>query len=96
MDAGKHILLSRRNPRRRTSLRRRSVHDRQRGDSLQMLKLPDGTVKVLVEGTQRAHVVRVIDEGEYCRPKRPRSPARPVHARVEAMRAALSRSSIST
>jgi len=29
---------------------------------LQMLKLPDGTVKVLVEGTQRAKVVRVVDE----------------------------------
>ena len=28
---------------------------------LQMLKLPDGTVKVLVEGTQRANVVRVFD-----------------------------------
>ncbi|MEO8332627.1 MAG: endopeptidase La [Gallionella sp.] len=28
---------------------------------LQMLKLPDGTVKVLVEGTQRAKVVRVFD-----------------------------------
>ena len=32
---------------------------------LQMLKLPDGTVKVLVEGTQRAQIVRVDDEGEY-------------------------------
>ncbi len=30
---------------------------------LQMLKLPDGTVKVLVEGQQRAHVSH-IDEGE--------------------------------
>ncbi len=29
---------------------------------LQMLKLPDGTVKVLVEGTQRAKVLRVVDE----------------------------------
>jgi len=29
---------------------------------LQMLKLPDGTVKVLVEGTQRAKVLRVLDE----------------------------------
>jgi ATP-dependent Lon protease len=29
---------------------------------LQMLKLPDGTVKVLVEGTQRAKVLRVADE----------------------------------
>ena len=28
---------------------------------LQMLKLPDGTVKVLVEGTQRAQLVRAID-----------------------------------
>jgi ATP-dependent Lon protease len=30
---------------------------------LQMLKLPDGTVKVLVEGQQRANVNR-IDDGE--------------------------------
>ncbi|TAJ78713.1 MAG: endopeptidase La [Gallionellaceae bacterium] len=29
---------------------------------LQMLKLPDGTVKVLVEGTQRAKVLHVLDE----------------------------------
>src|SRR3982075_1239083 len=28
---------------------------------LQMLKLPDGTVKVLVEGNQRAHINQVID-----------------------------------
>jgi len=30
---------------------------------LQMLKLPDGTVKVLVEGTQRARIARVDDRG---------------------------------
>jgi ATP-dependent Lon protease len=29
---------------------------------LQMLKLPDGTVKVLVEGTQRAEMLRVVDQ----------------------------------
>jgi ATP-dependent Lon protease len=29
---------------------------------LQMLKLPDGTVKVLVEGSQRAHIDRVDDQ----------------------------------
>ncbi len=29
---------------------------------LQMLKLPDGTVKVLVEGTQRAELLRVVDQ----------------------------------
>jgi ATP-dependent Lon protease len=28
---------------------------------LQMLKLPDGTVKVLVEGTQRATVEDIVD-----------------------------------
>jgi ATP-dependent Lon protease len=31
---------------------------------LQMLKLPDGTVKVLVEGVQRAAVRRIEDQGE--------------------------------
>src|SRR3990167_3336272 len=28
---------------------------------LQMLKLPDGTVKVLVEGSQRAHISEIVD-----------------------------------
>jgi ATP-dependent Lon protease len=32
---------------------------------LQMLKLPDGTVKVLVEGMQRANTTRIDDSGEY-------------------------------
>jgi len=32
---------------------------------LQMLKLPDGTVKVLVEGVQRAQVLRFNEEGDY-------------------------------
>jgi ATP-dependent Lon protease len=32
---------------------------------LQMLKLPDGTVKVLVEGNQRAHLLKIVDEGAY-------------------------------
>src|SRR5213593_3648385 len=32
---------------------------------LQLLKLPDGTVKVLVEGTQRAKVVKYTDCSEY-------------------------------
>lgn len=34
---------------------------------LQLLKLPDGTVKVLVEGEQRGQVERFIDEESYCR-----------------------------
>lgn len=32
---------------------------------LQMLKLPDGTVKVLVEGSRRARIMKVIDDGTY-------------------------------
>jgi ATP-dependent Lon protease len=32
---------------------------------LQMLKLPDGTVKVLVEGVQRARLTKVTDEGSH-------------------------------
>ena len=34
---------------------------------LQLLKLPDGTVKVLVEGEQRGQVERFMDEDAYCR-----------------------------
>ncbi len=32
---------------------------------LQLLKLPDGTVKVLVEGSRRVSLEKLIDEGEY-------------------------------
>jgi ATP-dependent Lon protease len=32
---------------------------------LQMLKLPDGTVKVLVEGIQRANTREIVDNGEH-------------------------------
>jgi ATP-dependent Lon protease len=32
---------------------------------LQLLRLPDGTVKVLVEGEQRANLLRYVETGEY-------------------------------
>ena len=32
---------------------------------LQLLKLPDGTIKVLVEGAERAEVIRFAEESEY-------------------------------
>lgn len=35
------------------------------GTVLQLLKLPDGTVKVLVEGIQRVHIRQYIDSGVY-------------------------------
>jgi len=34
---------------------------------LQMLKLPDGTVRLLVEGGERAAIVRFLESGEYYR-----------------------------
>src|SRR6201986_2560071 len=35
------------------------------GTVLQLLKLPDGTVKVLVEGGQRARIVRFVDNDQF-------------------------------
>lgn len=35
------------------------------GKILQMLRLPDGTVKVLIEGIDRIKVEKIVDEGEY-------------------------------
>ena len=57
---------------------------------LQMLKLPDGTVKVLVEGIQRAHTHVVSDNGDYfvadVTPVLPESEAKP---EIEALRRAV-------
>src|SRR3982751_5208726 len=66
MDAGKHILL--------VAQKQAAKDDPGAADLyeigsiatvLQMLKLPDGTVKVLVEGTQRARIATVTDEGSH-------------------------------
>ena len=35
------------------------------GTLVQLLRLPDGTVKVLVEGKKRARIVRYVDDAEY-------------------------------
>ncbi|MEO8005999.1 MAG: endopeptidase La [Betaproteobacteria bacterium] len=57
---------------------------------LQMLKLPDGTVKVLVEGVQRARVVSVTDEKTHYVAEALPIPADPVEStEVEAMRRAM-------
>ncbi len=57
---------------------------------LQMLKLPDGTVKVLVEGIQRADTLGISDNGEYfvadVTPVPPEADAKP---EVEALRRAV-------
>ncbi len=66
MEAGKHILLV---AQKSAADDEPSANDLYEVGSiasiLQMLKLPDGTVKVLVEGTQRARIVSVTDEGSH-------------------------------
>jgi ATP-dependent Lon protease len=57
---------------------------------LQMLKLPDGTVKVLVEGVQRANTTTITDNGEhFVAEVIPVEPAGEPSPEVEAMRRAV-------
>jgi ATP-dependent Lon protease len=57
---------------------------------LQMLKLPDGTVKVLVEGVQRATTHGIVDNGEYFVSEvTPVPPETDVKSEVEALRRAV-------
>src|SRR5664279_2609968 len=57
---------------------------------LQMLKLPDGTVKVLVEGVQRATTHSVTDNGEYfVSDVTPVPPETETKSEVEALRRAV-------
>jgi ATP-dependent Lon protease len=57
---------------------------------LQMLKLPDGTVKVLVEGTQRAKVLKVFDDKSHFDAEiQPIPPDEELGNEAEAMRRAL-------
>jgi ATP-dependent Lon protease len=57
---------------------------------LQMLKLPDGTVKVLVEGSQRARIHEIADQRtHYSALAAPISPDATDSTEVEAMRRAL-------
>ncbi|MFA6014997.1 MAG: endopeptidase La [Gallionellaceae bacterium] len=57
---------------------------------LQMLKLPDGTVKVLVEGTQRAKILHVVEEKSHFDAEiQPVPPDEELGHEAEAMRRAL-------
>ncbi len=57
---------------------------------LQMLKLPDGTVKVLVEGTERVRVLRVSDTDNHFEAEVEVVPAEDgINSEVEAMRRTL-------
>jgi ATP-dependent Lon protease len=57
---------------------------------LQMLKLPDGTVKVLVEGTQRAFINEILDDGNFFQAEAsPFGAEQPETHEIEAMRRTL-------
>lgn len=57
---------------------------------LQMLKLPDGTVKVLVEGAQRARVQKIYDsESHFYADLEPLNSEEDDNAEIEAMRRAI-------
>ena len=91
MDAGKHILLVAQRQAAKDDPGAEDLYDiGSVATVLQMLKLPDGTVKVLVEGTQRAHIARVEDQGEYLSAQAEPLPTDAGSANeVEAMRRAL-------
>ena len=66
MESGVHVLLA---------AQRSATQDEPSGNDiysigclasiLQMLKLPDGTVKVLVEGVQRAELIELVEEDDH-------------------------------
>ena len=66
MEGGQHILLA---TQRNASQNEPSYDDLYRvgcvANILQMLKLPDGTVKVLVEGIQRASILDLSNNDDY-------------------------------
>jgi ATP-dependent Lon protease len=91
MEAGKHILLVAQKQAAKDDPAAEDLNDIGTiATVLQMLKLPDGTVKVLVEGTQRAQITAVEDRGEYLVAKAEPLPGDPGSTNeVEAMRRAL-------
>ena len=91
MDAGKHILL--------VAQKSAAKDDPAIGDLygvgcvaniLQMLKLPDGTIKVLVEGVQRA-TIEAVDDGQavFVATVRPVATIESANTELEAMRRAI-------
>ena len=91
MESGKHILLVAQKQAAKDDPAAEDLYEiASVATVLQMLKLPDGTVKVLVEGTQRARIESVQDLGDSLAAQaRPIVvDAGPAHE-VEAMRRAL-------
>ncbi|NBT34437.1 MAG: endopeptidase La [Betaproteobacteria bacterium] len=66
MESGSHVLLTAQKSATQDDPALSDIYDIGcLASILQMLKLPDGTVKVLVEGTQRARMLGMHDNGEH-------------------------------
>src|SRR5438067_10177806 len=91
MESGKHILLAAQKSAAKDEPAAEDLYDiGSVATILQMLKLPDGTVKVLVEGTQRARILRIEERAEYLAAEAHAFPADPGQPHeIEAMRRAL-------
>nr|HRK56600.1 LON peptidase substrate-binding domain-containing protein [Burkholderiaceae bacterium] len=91
MESGKHIMLVAQKNAAKDEPATDDIYDIGCVASiLQMLKLPDGTVKVLVEGTQRAHIHTIDDSGPFftCT-LTPVAPDTRAHTELEALRRAI-------
>lgn len=91
MEAGKSILLVAQKAAAQDEPTAEDLHDTGCiANILQMLKLPDGTIKVLVEGVQRAHIDSVEDQGVVFTAKTTPIPVKEAASHeVEAMRRAI-------
>ena len=91
MDSGKHIMLVAQKSAAKDEPAFEDLYEIGAIASiLQMLKLPDGTVKVLVEGNQRVQVSEFIDEGSHFMARgEPLPETGAEDSEIEAMRRAL-------
>ncbi len=91
MESGKHILLVAQKSAAKDEPEFSDLYEIGAVASiLQMLKLPDGTVKVLVEGNQRVRVLEFLDEQtHYTARAEPLEEAGDANTEVEALRRAL-------
>jgi len=91
MESGKHILLVAQKSAAKDEPEFSDLYEIGAVASiLQMLKLPDGTVKVLVEGNQRVRVLEFMDEeSHYTARAEPLEEAGDANTEVEALRRAL-------
>src|SRR6201985_482585 len=91
MEGGKHIMLVAQKPAAKDEPTEKDMYEVGCiANILQMLKLPDGTVKVLVEGLQRARTLSIEDqESQFSCDVMPLEPDQADSAETEALRRAI-------